>query len=72
MLVGLDEAREKAEAFARELADARVVSARAEAGRDAAQALVADLRAERDRLAAELTEVRKPALVRLIEAFRRR
>ena len=31
-----------------------------------------DLRAERDRLAAELAEARKPALVRLVEALRRR
>ena len=39
--------------------------------RDAAT-VTADLRAERDRLAAELAEARKPALVRLLEALRRR
>jgi hypothetical protein len=35
-------------------------------------AVTADLRAERDRLAAELAEARKPVLVRLVEALRRR
>lgn len=35
-------------------------------------AVTADLRAQRDRLTAELAEARKPALVRLVEALRRR
>jgi hypothetical protein len=40
--------------------------------RAAAQAQVADLRAERDRFAAELAEARRPLLLRLLEAVRRR
>jgi hypothetical protein len=66
-----------------EVVELRVSLARAEERLVAAErrerdqaAVAADLRTERDRLAAELTEARKPALVRtlagLVEAFRRR
>ena len=64
-----------------ELAESRVAAARAQAGldslmaghereRDLLNAVVADLRTERDRLAAELAEARKPLLVRVVEAIR--
>lgn len=55
-----------------ELLEARVAAARAEAGREFLHSLVGDLRAERDRLAAELALARKGWLERLIEAVRKR
>jgi hypothetical protein len=55
-----------------ELLEARVAAARAEAGCELLHSLVGDLRAERDRLAAELALARKGWLERVIEAVRRR
>ena len=71
--------RSEASELRAEVVELRVTLARAEERlaaaerreRDAAT-VAADLRAERDRLAAELAEARKPALVRLVEALRRR
>jgi hypothetical protein len=68
----LDRLRDDLAEVRDELALSRVTAARAEAERDMLTGIVADLRTERDRLAAELAEARKPALVRLLEAFRRR
>lgn len=59
-----------------EVSELRVALARAEAGRDAAKATAAaEALATRevvDLLKAQLAETRKPALVRLLEALRRR
>ncbi len=55
-----------------EVAELRERFGRAEGMADAREAQVVDLRAERDRLAAELVEARKPWAVRLVEAFRKR
>jgi hypothetical protein len=66
-----------------ELTEARVAAARAEAERDTQaaahiqeretlQGVISDLRADRDRLAAELVQARKGWLERLLEAVRRR
>jgi hypothetical protein len=55
-----------------ELLDARVAAARAEAGCELLHSLVGDLRAERDRLTADLAEARKGWLERLIETLRKR
>jgi uncharacterized membrane protein len=54
------------------VADLRERCGRAEGLAQAREAQVADLRAERDRLVAELAEARKPWVVRLVEAIRRR
>lgn len=70
-------------ALREELAESRVAAARAMAERDSLLAghvrerdslngVIVDLRAERDRLAAELAELRKPWVVRVVEAIRRR
>jgi hypothetical protein len=72
LLVQLDEARERGEAAASEAAEARLALARIEERLAASERRESDLRAERDRLAAELAEARKPWLVRLVEALRRR
>jgi hypothetical protein len=55
-----------------EVMEARLAAGQAAAERDAANAMLADARAKAERLEAQLVEARKPALVRLIEAFRRR
>jgi hypothetical protein len=66
-----------------ELTESRVAAARAEAERDTQasahtreretlQAVIGDLRTERDRLAAELADARKGWLERVLEAVRRR
>jgi hypothetical protein len=66
-----------------ELTEARVAAARFEAERDTQasahtreretlQAVIGDLRTERDRLAAELADARKGWIVRMLEALRRR
>ena len=79
LLVQLEEVREQAAVLARELAQAMERAARAEGRGEAMLTAMSELRealgAERaraDRLEAALAEARKPALVRLLEALRRR
>jgi chromosome segregation ATPase len=72
LLVQLEAAQERAEAATKEAAEARERAARAEGEGGALQAQVADLRAERDRLSAELAEARKGWLERVLEAVRRK
>jgi hypothetical protein len=55
-----------------EVLELRVALARAEAGRDAAEAERLATREVVDLLKTQLAEARKPTLVRLLEAFRRR
>ena len=55
-----------------ELLEARDRAARAEAALAEVRAVLSREQARGDRLEAELAEARKPALVRLLEAFRRR
>jgi len=64
--------RQRREVVEHELAEVRVALARAE-GQLAARAEVVDaLRADRDRLAAEVADLRRPWLARLLDALRRR
>ena len=74
-----DEALAKADHWRRLVEDERVARVKAEAERDAERTLLAEARtalsAERaraDRLEAALAEARKPALLRLLEAMRRK
>ena len=55
-----------------DLLEARDRAARAEAALAEVRAVLSREQARGDRLEAELAEARKPALVRLLEAFRRR
>ena len=55
-----------------EVLETRLLAGQAAAERDAANAMLVDARARVARLEAELADARKPALVRLVEALRRR
>jgi septal ring factor EnvC (AmiA/AmiB activator) len=64
--------RQRREATERELAAVQVALARAE-GQLAARAEVVDaLRADKDRLVAEIADLRRPWLARLLDALRQR
>ena len=79
LLVQIEDARDRTEMLAREVGEARERAAKAEGELAAEARRAADLsaalvleRERADRLAAEMREMGRPVLLRLLEAFRRR